>query len=354
MRVYPIEPKAIWRIAVSRRFSDPELSRYYDQHILPVLSREGLVMEASSASDTPGDINFWLRRMSLILEISDLHVFVDLRVSPSMWLEERKSHQVRKFGQPSTIITYLNWSFFDFRLFYRASAISIARLMRIVPLFPLGTHGLAYIGTNSFQRRLRRSIEWAQWRRAVKLRLFSTCLHMCSSLMKRFDSRATEPTELNIDVQRYLLLETEITTRILAGESTEELLSDEHLQDGTMNIASEEQPERFDRAIVAALHPMRLLTDRSQLEFARALANPNVFPTSFRGQYKLFLRKLYKAAIFALKAAGAKGNNPKFVRTLFRIFINLLAMQTTVSFRKSVRRHANRTTFPSTSSSANG
>jgi hypothetical protein len=92
---HPFKPEVDWKIAVSRRFSDPSVEELYRNVIYPVLQSEGLVLECQFADNDPKLINYWTNRIKLILELSDIHILLDIARSGSMDLEFHHSRMLR-------------------------------------------------------------------------------------------------------------------------------------------------------------------------------------------------------------------------------------------------------------------
>ena len=85
-------------IAVSRRFHRPETDELYAGTIEPVLMRYGTVLRCDFASDAVGDVNFWMNRMNIILDIADVHVFVDFDRSANTFYELYSSNMSCLYG----------------------------------------------------------------------------------------------------------------------------------------------------------------------------------------------------------------------------------------------------------------
>lgn len=88
---YPYSPYANWRIAVSRKFNHPFVDKLYNECILPVLETEGHVLGCEYSAETLEAIDYWQNMFCMYLEISDIHVLIDIDRSASMEFEFRKS-----------------------------------------------------------------------------------------------------------------------------------------------------------------------------------------------------------------------------------------------------------------------
>ncbi len=94
-------------IAVSRRFRRPELDELYASRIEPLLVQYGIVLQCDFASDSVGDMNFWMNRMNIILDVADVHVFVDIDRSANTFYELTSSNLSCLFGPGVS----LRWNF---------------------------------------------------------------------------------------------------------------------------------------------------------------------------------------------------------------------------------------------------
>src|ERR1700681_2551925 len=65
-------------IAVSRRFNHRDVDELFAQRIEPVLVRFGTVLRCDFASDSADDLDYWMNRMNVVLDLADVHVFIDV------------------------------------------------------------------------------------------------------------------------------------------------------------------------------------------------------------------------------------------------------------------------------------
>jgi hypothetical protein len=65
-------------IAVSMRFSHPLTDCLYSSVIEPQLLQYGTLLRCDFASNSPDDLDYWMNRMNVILDLADIHVFIDI------------------------------------------------------------------------------------------------------------------------------------------------------------------------------------------------------------------------------------------------------------------------------------
>ena len=104
---YPCTPRAEWRIALSRRFNDPWHDRLYSHVLKPVLDEAGILLECKWAKNTTRSVDYWMNKMGIILEISDIHVVVDIDRSAAVDFEINRSRLISgKHYTPSLSTTF--------------------------------------------------------------------------------------------------------------------------------------------------------------------------------------------------------------------------------------------------------
>ncbi|MCS5693975.1 pentapeptide repeat-containing protein [Cyanobium sp. FGCU-6] len=104
---YPCTPRAEWRIALSRRFNDPWHDRLYSHVLKPVLDEAGILLECKWAKNTTRSVDYWMNKMGIILEVSDIHVIVDIDRSAAVDFEINRSRLISgKHYTPSLSSTF--------------------------------------------------------------------------------------------------------------------------------------------------------------------------------------------------------------------------------------------------------
>lgn len=106
---HPIAPDCEWVIAVSRRFNLTTVDEVYNTVVLPVLSQHGIVLECRFASDVAEDVDYWVTRMNVILEIADIHIIMEHQPSFSTLHEQVHSAIRRKSGSSITLKTLFGY-----------------------------------------------------------------------------------------------------------------------------------------------------------------------------------------------------------------------------------------------------
>lgn len=101
---HPYAPDIEWRFAVSRRFTSPYVNDLYREYIHPVLLTEGMVLECYYAADTPESENYWVNRMNLILELTDIHILIDIEPTTFTVYEIEKSVRARRLQMRTTLV----------------------------------------------------------------------------------------------------------------------------------------------------------------------------------------------------------------------------------------------------------
>lgn len=108
---YPFSPNAEWKFAVSRKFNEPAVDRLYSSVLLPVLQAEGLVIECSHASGKTEDQDYWINRMDIIFELTDIHVLIDINTSPSVEFEIERANCLSRHRRFLALNTNFQWGF---------------------------------------------------------------------------------------------------------------------------------------------------------------------------------------------------------------------------------------------------
>jgi len=139
MRAEDTEPNRDLVIAVSRRFRTREIDTLYKTHIEPLLARQGIVLICDFASNDVAELDYWMNRMNIILDLADVHVILDLDRSPNTFYEFESSNLGARSGSGFS----LKWNFgisacfltkpyriivHDQRWRYCANSLSYARL----------------------------------------------------------------------------------------------------------------------------------------------------------------------------------------------------------------------------------
>jgi hypothetical protein len=103
-------PSVDWTVAVSRRFHGDGAVLLYERAILPILQQHGIVLECSYASDDRESPDYWVRRINVILEISDIHILLDIDRSGYVDYEFDVSQSLAIRARATTTQTVLNWA----------------------------------------------------------------------------------------------------------------------------------------------------------------------------------------------------------------------------------------------------
>lgn len=88
-----------WTIVVSRRFNIPVLEEQYQTQILPILQREGIVMECCFAEEEAKSLDFWINRMLIMFEIADIHILIEHEPSQATLIEQFLSDLIAYQGR---------------------------------------------------------------------------------------------------------------------------------------------------------------------------------------------------------------------------------------------------------------
>ena len=94
-------------IGVSRRFRHAEEEKVYFETVEPILQSFGIVLRCDFASDSEHEINFWMNRMNVILDISDVHLLMDFDRSASTFYELQSSNLCCLYGPSASLV----WNF---------------------------------------------------------------------------------------------------------------------------------------------------------------------------------------------------------------------------------------------------
>jgi hypothetical protein len=85
-------------IAISHRFKQPSVLELYEHRVKPVLTQFGKVISCDHASNTAGDLDYWMNRMNVVLDLADIHVFVDVDRSANTFYEWYSSNLSCQYG----------------------------------------------------------------------------------------------------------------------------------------------------------------------------------------------------------------------------------------------------------------
>jgi hypothetical protein len=92
--------------AVSRRFNNPKVDELYALHIEPVLQRYGIILTCDFASEDAANVDYWMNRMNVVLDLADIHIILDLNRSANTFYEfefsnlstSRQHSHISRFG----------------------------------------------------------------------------------------------------------------------------------------------------------------------------------------------------------------------------------------------------------------
>lgn len=170
----PYSPKAEWRIAISRRFNHTIVDDLYYRCILPVLRGEGLLMECHYAAETPEEYDYWVNRFSIILELSDIHILMDIDRTANMELEFQKSQRHARQGMASALAINFGWVMTYPELWMRPIRIIVTKT-KSGKMFRYGRQRVVHISdtatTEEIAQDLRREIRWAKRLKLFDIRL---------------------------------------------------------------------------------------------------------------------------------------------------------------------------------------
>lgn len=93
--------------AVSRRFNNPESDALFFERIDPVLKAHAVVLNCSFASDDRNDLDFWMNRMNIILDLADIHLLLDVDRSANTFYELQASILCSRYGPGASLL----WNF---------------------------------------------------------------------------------------------------------------------------------------------------------------------------------------------------------------------------------------------------
>ncbi len=168
---YLYHPDAEWRIAVSRRFNYPPVDDLYRLSILPIIETEGIVLECSFAAESTENRDFWTNRFGIILEISDIHILIDIERSANMEFEFRRSQQIARNGLTPSLANNFGWGFESAQVFIRPIRIYIKKGNRYSYSIGSRKRVINISDNDSYEdvsSRLKKAICWAK-----KVRLFN-------------------------------------------------------------------------------------------------------------------------------------------------------------------------------------
>jgi hypothetical protein len=106
---HPFAPEIEWRIAVARRFHIPAVDSLYREIVQPVLDDEGIALECSYAADEPEYPDYWANRMTLILELADIHVLLDIEPNANTLWEFQLSESYAKSAGANALSLSFGW-----------------------------------------------------------------------------------------------------------------------------------------------------------------------------------------------------------------------------------------------------
>jgi hypothetical protein len=237
---YPYYPRADWRFAVSRRFNLPHVDALYSQCILPALEGEGLILECWYASEQTKDLNFWMNRMSLMLELADIHILVDVDKSANVQFEFDRSRCLFRRPQASSLVTNFNWSPMTERTIIRPVVIVIERGVGRDWRSPRRRKAVLHLADEAspadFVKRLRAEIVWAKTQRLKRLNKVKDIYEKKVRLMGLASS----------DLEFSLVKMTELAERMINNESVDNLLYVSHEAESREKTAYQVLNESFD------------------------------------------------------------------------------------------------------------
>lgn len=208
---HPYAPDAQWRIAVSRNFTSQKVDLIYGELIYPVLCTEGLVLECYYAAEDTSMKDFWINRMNIILEISDIHILIDIDKTANMDFEFERSLSLKaKSGETPALKSNFQWEPRTTRLVFIPISILVKEGKRRDKFSSRKKVGITYLLPNEspeyFQKRLREQIDLAKLKRIRLLELAEKRYHKLSSFFgtpidgaKRTLIKATKIAEAIVD-----------------------------------------------------------------------------------------------------------------------------------------------------------
>lgn len=123
--VHPYAPAAEWRLAVSRRFKAQSAEETYKNEILPIIRQHGLLLECNWASNSTANSDFWMTRMKLLLELSDIHILVDIDPSPNVMWEFNQAKLTARRQNQWALNLLCGWDTYIFKRLKRAVSLCI-------------------------------------------------------------------------------------------------------------------------------------------------------------------------------------------------------------------------------------
>lgn len=271
--IYPLSPRAEWKFAVSRKFNDPVVDKLYSSNVLPVLESEGLVIECSRASEESGDQDYWINRMNIIFELTDIHVLIDINPSPSVELEFERANSLARYRRFNALNTNFHWGLTSnklllssFRIFIRHDhgRDSRSRIARRIVL-----HARADSTPEEFSHRLKTAIHWAKRQRLKRLNRY------ISFFRKRVGLFGLPGQEVEFALTKM----TELAKRIQNNESVDDLILHADAPPDFCNPDPNQQ-------VLNKLFEWRLKVKSGELEI----------PDSFKDTH-LLIRDYYREAI---------------------------------------------------------
>ncbi len=220
---HPYAPSAEWRIAVSRRFNVPRVEQVYRDLVLPVISREGIVLECRSAGeDVSSTGDFWTRRMRLILELADVHVLLDIDRSSNVDFEFDISKRLLFKSKQPVLGADLGWHPIAASILLRPVSILIDEKAKRDTFSPLRRRGTLRLAAGSdspiiFQDRLQDQLNRAK---LEKLKDISKCEGWYGALARMARRGHRFPDETAKEV---LAKATELARGIIADRDMESL-----------------------------------------------------------------------------------------------------------------------------------
>lgn len=173
---HPYAPDVQWRIAVSRNFTAQNVDAVYRELIYPVLCTEGLVLECYYAAEDTSTMDFWINRMNIILEVSDIHILIDIDRTENMDFEFERSQELTRTiaGRTPALSSNFHWEPMTKGVFLPIS-ILVKEGKGRDKFSSRKRMGIIYLPSNEnpedFQKRLREQIGLAKLNRIKFLKL---------------------------------------------------------------------------------------------------------------------------------------------------------------------------------------
>ena len=90
-RLFPLSARCGRTESWSLRYRGASITRLsnfmYANRVAPVLNERGLVLTCDFASDAADDLDYWMNRMNVVLDLADVHVLIDIDRSPNTFYE---------------------------------------------------------------------------------------------------------------------------------------------------------------------------------------------------------------------------------------------------------------------------